>query len=56
MLRDWEATAVIAVFVSKMIFATALTQFRLGTPDIIEMIYEATGSPQSGFRIRADYQ
>ena len=48
MLRDWGATAVIAVLVSTMTFARAQAQFRLGTPDTIEMIYEASGSPQRG--------
>jgi hypothetical protein len=35
---------------------TATAQLRLGTPDTIEMIEEATGNPQRGCGLRADYQ
>ncbi len=34
----------------------AAAQMRLGTPDTIEMIEEATGNPQRGCGLRADYQ
>ena len=44
------------MFVSIMTPATAMAQYRLGTPDTIEMIYEVTGDPQRGCGLRADCQ
>ncbi len=53
--RKWAATAC-ALFTLGLWGATAQAQLRLGTPDTLEMIEEATGNPTKGCGLRADYQ